>query len=570
MTIRTMSALAAALIASVASAKVTWYTVDPMSEVPYMPDTAPKDGIKGDTLRIVAAKGEYEPGSFVLTSDRDVAKVRFTLGDLKNEKGDVLSKDKLDLKTVKVWYQAGNGWTSYFADPGLKLCPELLLNDEDLVKVDEKKGWNYARFEKKGGGYRYHWLNPPRVLDTRNEDARGTRLDDSFLSMAPEFKDAETHQGAKLEKGRYKQFFITVNVTEKQPAGLYKGEVKLSTGESIPLAVRVLDFTLPSPKCYFDVKKDFVTWFCEYVSFNIIKQVNGNDQALAEKQLESILKNFARHGHVTPCNREAWTSPEISKRAGLDFSKHLIPGGMLLDEKAEMRYDARLKKRRLDAKFGPSTKYLSWGDEYGLSTLRGIREMVEIYHKEGFLFPINSHSGYEAGPYLADLWWPPYVPGAKSAKSTFRFNQLGGNGYFGWYANQHVGAECPAFTRRQYGFGPYRAGFSCNFNYAHHLQGWNDIGHELYRPMMFVYGSGSGCIDTIAWEGFREGLDDIRYATKLLELAQPLSGSTNVKARYTARNALKLLADADGDDMDLTALRLEMIVFIEELLKFSK
>ena len=37
---------------------------------------------------------------------------------------------------VLVWYQNGNAWNSYFADPGLTLVPELLVHDENLIRVD--------------------------------------------------------------------------------------------------------------------------------------------------------------------------------------------------------------------------------------------------------------------------------------------------------------------------------------------------------------------------------------------------------------------------------------------------
>ena len=556
--------LLCAVFAFSAAAKVTWFAVDPMGETPYLPDTPPADGLEGAPVRVVAARGEYEPGSFVLVSDEDLGKVRFVVGDLRTSDGKVFPAKRLDLKTVKVWYQAGNAWTSYFEDPGLKLCPELLLNDEDLVLVDRKKGWNYARLTEADGTVSYRWLNPPRDVDTRTEDAPGFRLDDSFLCMKPNFRDAETHCGATLSKGEYKQFFLTADVTGDVAPGLYRGEVKVGGSASVPVVLRVLDFDLPAPKCYFDVEKDFATWFCEYVGIDHILPVNGNDRALAERQLLAILRDFVRHGEVLPSYRDRIARADLGLEAGMCFTNHLMAGSMLLGQKAEMRYDARRKRERLERRFGPAPKYLSWGDEFGLATLRGVREMIEIYQKEGFLFPVNSRVGYEAGGYLADLFWPPVRPDGSSAKEAFRYNQLG-DGYFGWYASQHVGVENPAFCRRQYGFGPYRAGLSCSSNYAHHLQGWNDRGHNLYRPMMLVYGAGHGCIDTIAWEGFREGLDDIRYATKLLQLAKPLARSKDVKARYAAKKALQLLADADGDDMDLTTLRLEMIRHIETL-----
>lgn len=65
---------AAGLMSVLASAfaGVEWYAVDPMGETPYMPDKAPEGGRKGAPIAIVAAKGEYEPGSVVLVADQAV------------------------------------------------------------------------------------------------------------------------------------------------------------------------------------------------------------------------------------------------------------------------------------------------------------------------------------------------------------------------------------------------------------------------------------------------------------------------------------------------------------------
>ena len=553
-------------------AAITWYAVDPMGEMPYLPDRPPAGGDKDAPVMMVAARGEYEPGSFVLVSDSDLGKAKLEVGDLKNERGEVFSKGRIDLKTVKVWYQNGNGWTSYFADPKLKLCPELLLNDEDLVKVDTKKGWNYARLTEQDGSVSYRWLNATLAVDSRVDDAPGTS-GQSFQCMKKNFCDAKTHQGVTLRKGEHKQIWLTVEVGKDVKAGLYRGEVKVKgEGEqwNIPLVLKVLDFELPEPKCYFDVEKDFRVWFCEYVGLEKVMCLNGGDAALAEEQLVSILKDFVRHGETRPCFRESMSRPDLGRKAGMVYDENVFPQGLpniypYQGEPVEMRYRARRAKEVLTAKFGWKPYLYFWGDEYGLRTLRGARDMVKIYHDVGFRFPVNSLFGYEAGGYLADLWWPAGNPDGDNAGRAFKYNQLGGDGYLGWYACQHVGSENPAFNRRQYGFGPYRAGLSCNFNYAHHLDGWNDLAAELYKPMMLVYGTGDGCVDTIAWEGVREGLDDIRYATKLKQLAEPLVKGTTDQ-RYAAKKALQLLADADGDDMDLTTLRLEMIRHIERLM----
>ena len=133
-------------------ATIAHWAVPAMSEVMRLPDAVPQDGEKGGTVTIVAARDEYEPGSFVVRSDVDLGKEKFEIGDLKQvektgegeerETGVVLPTEDIDLKFVKVWYQNRNAWFSYFGDTGFKLCPELLVNDEDLVRVDTAKGAN--------------------------------------------------------------------------------------------------------------------------------------------------------------------------------------------------------------------------------------------------------------------------------------------------------------------------------------------------------------------------------------------------------------------------------------------
>ena len=576
--LRKRSLIAAAFgLASVAShAAVTWYAVDPMSERRYMPDAEPVGGLKGEPVRMVAALGEYEPGSFVLTSDADLGKVDFFVTDLAGEGGARIPAAEIDVKTVKVWYQAGNAWFSYFQDTNLKLCPELLLHDEDLVLVDTKKVANYARLTEKDGKVHWHWLTSPRDIENRIEDSPNYHIDDAFLSMKENFQDAPKFVGATLDRGKFKQFLLTVHVPEGAKAGLYTGEVRLRRRAgganlgAVPLRLRVLPFALPPPCTYFDWNKDFRTFFCDYTSLEGICFINGGDTALAERQLKAIIADFVRHNDPIPSFREAISRPEFAKEAGMDL-RHADFGAMLLSwNKAEMRFAARCLRKNAERITGePLQGYASWGDEYGLGTLRGIRPMVKIYHEEGFKFPVNSRHGYAAGGYLADLYWPPNCPDLSSKNATEHYNNLGGAGHFGWYACQHVGVENPAFIRRQYGMGPYRAGFSANFNYAHHLQGWNDISQDVYRPMMFVYGSGNGCIDTIQWEAFREAIDDIRYATHLQRLARPLVESKDVEARYAARKALQCLSDLDGDDYDLGATRLEIVRHILALQQYA-
>ena len=195
------AAVAAALSTGAAlpcRAGATWWSVPAMSGVQRLPDSIPADGEEGGTVRIVAARGEYEPGSFVVRADADLGKVQPVVGTFTNENGDVFPADALDLAVVKVWYQNKNGWFSYFADTGFKLCPELLLHDEDLVRVDTAKEANYARVTGADGKTSEWWLNPPRLLNGRYYDHFVPTT--AFPSMRPGFADAKTIQPVALEK----------------------------------------------------------------------------------------------------------------------------------------------------------------------------------------------------------------------------------------------------------------------------------------------------------------------------------------------------------------------------------
>jgi len=84
--------------------------------------------------------------------------------------------------------------------------------------------------------------------------------------------------------------------------------------------------------------------------------------------------------------------------------------------------------------------------------------------------------------------------------------------------------------------------------------------------MNFVYGHGGGVIDTLAWEGFREGIDDMRYATQLKLLARDAVASGDTGRKLTANKALQYLALLNRTEMDLEVVRAEMIEHILKLL----
>ena len=578
-------------------ATVVHWAVPSMSDEMRLPDAEPKDGEKGGVVRIVAAKGEYEPGSFVVKSDTDLGKVRLEIGDFKREEGRgkreegsvVFPAANLDLKVVKVWYQNLNGWFSYFGDTGdFKLVPELLVHDEDLIRVDTKTKSNYARLVGKDGKVREKWLNPPRELDVRREISKSDAFE-TFLPMRPDFADAETLQPVTLGKGECKQFFLTAKVPKDAKAGVYRGEVKvkgLGLQWSVPVEIRVLDFTLPRPKCFDRPERDLYVCSYSYISFDYLMMLNGGDRTLARRQLEAVLRNQVEHGqdmHWFRWGLNSGSSCDIRDNAlktdeFLATVKTMEKVGMRTKplvgwmvsgsgskEGPEALAEAQRRADEMKALLGHSDMYLGWGDEPQIDGLvKGIRPGEKTWQEAGFKFILAADNlGYERAGHVLD--WHNCGGAPESEEFTRPWRIIGGDTRIAWYAAQHVGAENPAFNRRQNGLSPWLSGYSALCNYAHHFGPYNDDS-QGYRPMVFAYGISGGVLDTLQWEGFREGVDDIRYGSLLVALARKAEQSADVRVRRQGKRAMAYLATFDRAKDELNAARAEMIRLIEGLI----
>ena len=548
------------------------YAVPAMSDVQRLEDVYPIDGKAAGTVRIISAKDEFEPGSFLVYPLQDLGKVSFSLTPFRTAKGQVFPADKLDLKVVKVWCQNRNGWYSYFGDTGFKLCPELLLNDEDLIRVDKEKLANYARLTDKDGKVTETWLNPPRQFDKRFYDHwEGT---DSFRCMRPEFHDAKTLQPVLLEEGRFRSFFLTAHVTTDIAEGTYRGAVKLAdnagkTLGEIPVSLTVLPFALPQPKAYLDPDRDFLVCSYSYISMGMIMQQNGGDRDLAVSQLVAVLRDQAEHNQTMHwvrggVNTEGFQTIQAMKDAGMRTDVFVGGIGTSSASSEEMEAHARRLAAYWDGAIGHHNFFIGLGDEPAPRHLEGWRPIYRAYQKYGFKFIIaGGPQVFRKTGYLYD--WHNMARNPEDSSGVEVWNHMG-YAYVAWYACQHIGAEDPAFNRRQNGMAAYLAGYSALCNYAHHFGSFNDD-RTTYKPMVFAYGCGDGVIDTLQWEGFREGIDAIRYATLMTALGREASESSDLETRYAGRKALQYLAAFKRESDDLDACRMEMTRHIMELRK---
>lgn len=105
---------------------------------------------------------------------------------------------------------------------------------------------------------------------------------------------------------------------------------------------------------------------------------------------------------------------------------------------------------------------------------------------------------------------------------------------------------------------------------------WNDIDHSVYRDHNLTYPTVDGVIPTMAWEGLREAVDDVRYVTTLESAidhnpdkdAAPVVAATVylLKLKGMLQNMQGRAGKYNRDTtIDLDDIRLRIIMYIDSL-----
>ena len=214
--------------------------------------------------------------------------------------------------------------------------------------------------------------------------------------------------------------------------------------------------------------------------------------------------------------------------------------------------------------FGIPEVYFYGIDEARAEVLTSQRAAWQAVHQAGGKLIVSGYAGqFEAvGDVLDVCNWS----GALSSEEPAKWHRVG---HRIWnYGNPQIGAENPDLYRRNYGLRLWRASYdgACDYCYTDPWDGftWDDFDNPSYRDHDFVYPTVDGVIGTIAWEGFREGVDDVKYATTLQQAIQKANRSPNEAAKRTARAAQQYL-DRMNLDGNLDAVRARIIHFIREL-----
>ena len=532
-------------------------------------------------ISLVACPGEYEPASFVVQATSDIAGLKPQVTDLKGENG-TIPASAVDLKVVKCWYQAGSAGYGFAQQREKRvLVPELLLNDASLVRIDREKKDNHLKLSYPEGE-RYVWISEP--VQPKSPTVH---------PPVDEFpvKDSPVLLPVDIPAKENRQFWLTVHVPPDAKAGKYLGAVHLESGEgrvgAIALEVKVLPIELVPP---------YYTSSLYYGGTLDPKGTGTISGSLkSEAQYREEMENLIAHGVTAPIipirferqegrlvYDDRVLKPILEARNSLGMLEGPIYIGGFFWQALELKQPKFVKhidltperKKRLQdivrkivalaRSYGVTDVYFYGLDEAKGERLTCQRESWEVIREAGgkiFVAGYADNNFREMGDIQDLIICAGYPDRREAEKWHSRGNKI-------WsYANPQGGLENPELNRRNFGLLLWRHGYDGAATWIYMAtvgHTWNEFDSPKARDYNFVYPTVDGVIDTVQWEGYREGVDDVRYVTTLEGAIRKAEASGKPDEVAAASRAKRYLADLDVESRNLDTIRLEIV---EHLLK---
>lgn len=406
----------------------------------------------------------------------------------------IISKQNIDVRVVKCWYQLeGQGlWVRKFRKK--VLIPELLLHDDNLIQLNGAAQTNVIR--------------------------------------PVGFKDSDWLLPFTVPAHEYKQIWITCYIPPDTSPGLYHGNIlvlspKSSVSAMLDLTVEVLPFTLDPPMLDYaiyyrgkltKVKNPFYlgkSYKWEYKTPEQMKTelqdilAHGFKYATIYQFIYGNGKyNFDMLDAVLRIREEVGVANSPFFFVGINVEKWVKPDMAETNKELDLLFDFLRKKNIADI-------YIYGLDEAKGKRLQSQRPIYELIHqKGGKIFVACSQGYFDIAGDLIDLpiyyEWPPRDLVETVHKKGSKI----------WiYHYPQGGFEDPVLYRHNYGFKLWQAGADgvCLYPYQDVFGDlWNEFDNKDYKNEMMTYPTENGVIPTIQWEGMREGIDDVRYLTTLL------------------------------------------------------
>jgi len=522
---------------------------------------------EADVIELSACRGEYEPASFVVDAATPLEAVRIEVGELTGP-GGTWARDCIDVRVVKEYY------TYTGADFYNAAVPMLLVHDESFLGMEPDPKENH----------------PGRMKNV----AKGELRDSAELLPV----DIETR----------KQFWITVHVPKDAEPGSYEAAVRVVPGNGkateLTLRVEVRPFELLPPMI------EYSLYYPAYLNPKWMKP----DSAyyfvnLSDEQCRKELKNMLAHGVSNP---NIYTGVGKNPDGSVDFSRlerlleiresvgmprkslYLISHPIdfqIRPLKPEERNEIRRMAGEIKAwtqQRGYPDVFLGARDEAWGDALAGERDSMVAVHDGGAkVFVAVMHTmfydrvgdvlhrpvmgsdiGTQIRVAMAKYDRKGIIPNLAEMAETVGFHKTAGRPGFRkaidgihrqgrkvfTYMNPVAGLPLPELQRRNEGLGLWRTGFDGTMTWAYtHIQSKSPD-----QPMIFakVYRTDDGVLDTVYWEGYREGVDDVRYLTTLFEAARDATG--RFPQEPLVAETYQWLAQMDAAKGDLDTIRNEM------------
>ncbi len=500
----------------------------------------------GTALECAACRGEYESLSAVVYALHDLPALRATVSDLRGPAG-MIPASAVDLRVVKWWYQGASGSIGY--SPKKVLLPELLLKDDALVRVDADKQDNTLRSTRPDGSTEYLLCSGP---------------DSANLANVRPF-DAQDLQPVDLPAQSSREFWVTVHVPAKAAAGTYAGRITFTSAAGtteLPLTVKVHPFDLEPSRLIYSIYYR--------ASLSPDGQPKIDSDLKSEAQYRAEIADMAAHGVLYPANYQARGDDRITRM--LQIRKEMgLPAGRFYnlgagagpqqtpEQLAQMLGELKAWMALLKP-YGYDQVYFYGTDEATGDALTSQKRAWKAAQEIGAKTFVACYRGtFEAmGPLLSCA----VLAGAPDPEEARKWHSVGSEAFC--YANPQVGVEDPLLYRRNFGLLLWQNGFDGAMDYAYqHAFGhiWDDFDDHTYRDHVFAYPTMNGVVDTIEWEGFREGVDDVRYATTL----EKAIAQAAPKKPALAQQAQAWLKSTDLSAGDLDQTRAQMVDWIVKL-----
>lgn len=505
---------------------------DPITNYRNLPQSVLVDGELRDDISIFGSPGEYIPAGILVRPARNTT-VTMRVSDLRRGEA-VISADQLDLRVVKVWYQAG-----YQVSETNKhvLTPELLLYDDRLVEVDSAAKRNMVRD-----------LDAPR--------------------------DAETLQPVDIAADEVRQFWLTVHVPDGAAPGKYSGTLTVECAglpaRELKLQIEVLPIELAASYLDYGI----------YYRGQLIDAVPGvvNSDHKTPRQLEAEFRNLKAHGILWPDVYQKFEPRlldaylDLKEKAGLPVDPLYYLGvGTAGDLSTPAKVAERLELVRQVLTYarsrGIERVYFYGQDEAMGDALKSQRQIWQAIHQLGGKIWVACSPGFF--DLVGDLLDLPVVA-RQSPAEVPRVQALGRKI---WNYSKPGAIEAPFSQRYFMGLWLVKSGMDGSHTYAYqHAQGpgkamgrpWDDFDDANYRAINYTYPTVDGVVDTLQWEAVREAVDDVRYLSTLRRTIAEAKDSGKVNAVHLAEQAQTWLNDLDITG-DLHALRRALADRIIEL-----